>query len=389
MKRKLPEEIQATPEKPKAELCFSSVYYNVTDTACERRTYSTTQASTKVLTTNGQSIDVSIHLDTCGSRNLASKHLLQNIKKVEDYGHNQIYMVTVNGNSPAYTRMGELHFTDLDNNPIVTLCYVQDQPIHGIDNFVLISNNTLDAIQTDINYHSSMCAHVGIMPLKRLVSQPYHYSDKVKHARLNNSDAILHLKESDQVTDKQSTTVSDGNAAMLAVEETESKAKGEETPSTCQCACQPRLAEQLLEVDFLRITGRRMRKSRKGRANPKKDKNRLKVSRYTCFMSEVQLQGLLDRTKPSKGDEEAMDMTTIDGIRVSKYSIKAIKVGVKVSAQMRKEFEQFNSEHVGEDSVFPTKNGAPKILEQFKDKPYTLELRDEFTTVLNPNHCPL
>jgi hypothetical protein len=68
-----------------------------------------------------------------------------------------------------------------------------------------------------------------------------------------------------------------------------------------------------------------MRKSRKNRNNPKKDKNRLKVSRYTCFMSEVQLQGLLDRTKPSQGDEEAMDMTTINGIRVRKYSIKAIK----------------------------------------------------------------
>ncbi len=53
MKRKLPEELQATPEKLKAELCFSSVYYNVTDTAHERRTYSTTQASTIVLATNG------------------------------------------------------------------------------------------------------------------------------------------------------------------------------------------------------------------------------------------------------------------------------------------------------------------------------------------------
>ncbi len=51
---------------------------------------------------------------------------------------------------------------------------------------------------------------------------------------------------------------------------------------------------------------------------------------------------------------------------------------------MRAEFEKFNAEHVGEDSVFPTKNGAPKILEQFKDKPYTLELRDEFTTGNKP-----
>ncbi len=74
-----------------------------------------------------------------------------------------------------------------------------------------------------------------------------------------------------------------------------------------------------------------------------------------------------------------MDMATIDGVRVCKYSIKAIKIGKKVSAQMRTELEQFNSEHVGEGSVFPTKKGAPKILQQFKDNPYTLELRDEFT----------
>ncbi len=145
------------PEEPKAVLCFSSVYYNVTD-ANERRTYSTAQSSTTVLAANGHSIDVNIHQDTCGSRNLASEHLLHNIKKAEDYGHNQIYMVTVNGSSPSYNRMGEL--------PIITLCYVQTQPIKGIDNSVLISNNTLVAIQTDLNYHSSICAHVGIVPLK-------------------------------------------------------------------------------------------------------------------------------------------------------------------------------------------------------------------------------
>ena len=202
-------------------------------------------------------------------------------------------MVTVNGNSPAYTRMGELHFIDEDKNPIITLCYVQAQPIKGIDNFVLISNSTLVAIQTDLNYHSSMCEHVGILPLRRLVSQPYHYSDKVKHFWLNDSDTILHIKESDKVTEKQSIPVPDGEEAMLTVEETESKMKGVGTPDTCQCACQPRLAEQLHQVDFLRITGRRMRKSRKNRNNPKKDKNRLKVSGYTCVMSEVQLQGLL------------------------------------------------------------------------------------------------
>jgi hypothetical protein len=83
LRRKLPEEVQATPEEPKAVLCFSSVFYDITDTN-ERRTYRTTQSSTTVLAANGQSIDVNIHLDTCSSQNLASEHLLQNIKKAED-----------------------------------------------------------------------------------------------------------------------------------------------------------------------------------------------------------------------------------------------------------------------------------------------------------------
>jgi hypothetical protein len=104
-------------------------------------------------------------------------------------------------------------------------------------------------------------------------------------------------------------------------------------------------------------------------------------------MSEVQLQGLLDRTKPSQGDEEAMDMTTINGIRVGKYSIKAIKVGEKVSAQMREEFDQFNSEHVGKYSVFPTKNGAPKIWSNLRINLIPSNFVMNLPRVLNPNHC--
>ncbi len=81
-------------------------------------------------------------------------------------------------------------------------------------------------------------------------------------------------------------------------------------------------------------------------------------------------------------------MTTIDGDPVSKYSIKAIRISKKISAQAREEFKWFNTEHVGEDSVLPTKNSAPKILEQFKYKHYTLEFHDEFTTGNNPKLLP-
>ena len=72
-------------------------------------------------------------------------------------------------------------------------------------------------------------------------------------------------------------------------------------------------------------------------------------------------------------------MTTIDGVRVSNYSIRAIKIGNKASAQMREESKWFNAEHVGRQCP-PNKEYTPKNLEQFKDKPNTLEFRDEFTT---------
>ena len=59
------------------------------------------------------------------------------------------------------------------------------------------------------------------------------------------------------------------------------------------CTCLPRLAPQLHEVGFLRITGRRLRKPTEGRRNPKKDIQKLKGTKFTCFMSEIQLQQLL------------------------------------------------------------------------------------------------
>jgi hypothetical protein len=140
------------------------------------------------------------------------------------------------------------------------------------------------------------------------------------------------------------------------------------------------ITEELTEVEVTRITGRRLRKPPIGRKNPKKDKQRLKIFRQVCFMSEIQLQSLLDRTEPIDGEVQGMDMTEVNGERISKYDIKALKVGSKVSKSMREESNKFNSNYIGADSVFLVKNGAPRILTQFKDNPYTLELQDQYTT---------
>ncbi len=47
-------------------------------------------------------------------------------------------------------------------------------------------------------------------------------------------------------------------------------------------------------------------------------------------MPEIALQGLLDRTNAGEQDEEVMDMTVINGVRMSKYDIRALKVGLHI-----------------------------------------------------------
>ena len=299
-------------------------------------------------------------VDTGGAVSIASRHLLSNIKPAKKRGNPSCQMVTVNGLTPPYTHQGELHFTDEAGLPIVILCYAQHGPVLGHKDFVLIANSTVVAMECDINYHAKASGSVGAVPLKRTSSEPYHYSDSIKKVQPKRKRA----------------------EPQIAIDQQHTNAIGE------SCTCLPRLAPQLQEVDFLRITGRKLRKPPKGRLNPKKDKQKLKVTKFTCFMSEIQLQQLLQRTSANSEDEEAMDMTVKDGIKMSKFDIRAIKIGSKVSVVMKTDLLNFNKKYVGKDSVFPEKNGAPRILEQFKDNPYSLELRDEYTTGSKPKKLP-
>jgi hypothetical protein len=133
------------------------------------------RAMIKVQAPDQQTTLVKANADTGGSKNLASSHLLQNVRKAEDYGGKPIYMVTIQGDSPAYTHQGELHFSDEKGNPIILLCYVQEKPIPGHEDFVLISNNTLVDMNADINFHARASKEVGVLPLRRTVDEPFHY----------------------------------------------------------------------------------------------------------------------------------------------------------------------------------------------------------------------
>ncbi len=194
------------------------------------------------------------------------------------------------------------------------------------DTFILLSNNTIVDSNIEINYHAKTSKEVGAVPLKRLKSSPYHHMDT--------------YSANESTDDSSSFKDNAFDVSQLAMH-----------------AALDAKAQHLQQH-----TGKRLRNNAKAR---RKRNTALTTGSWLssewdpAFMSEIALQGLLDRTKADEQDEEAMDMTVINGMRMSKYDIRALKVGQNVPAQMRNDLAEFNKNFAGEGSVFPIKNGAP------------------------------
>ena len=107
-----------------------------------------------------------------------------------------------------------------------------------------------------------------------------------------------------------------------------------------------------------------------------------------CLMTEVQLQSLLEKQgDPDTGFNPDI-MTTPNGEKISKFDLRACTIGKDVSEDIRHLFFIFSRRYVGNDSVFPTESGAPRVLTAFKNRPYRFELRDEYVKGPKPKPLP-
>ncbi len=97
------------------------------------------------------------------------------------------------------------------------------------------------------------------------------------------------------------------------------------------------------------------------------------------LMTEIQLKSIVDRMGADPDTKTDGDETTVkDGIRISKFSKEAMEIGEDVKESMKETILGIFNKNVGDDSVFPTKNGSPKILTKFRDHPYSYELLPEY-----------
>jgi hypothetical protein len=61
-----------------------------------------------------------------------------------------------------------------------------------------------------------------------------------------------------------------------------------------------------------------------------------------------------------------------------------VTYGKEVSSTLKESVKRYLQQFLGSERVFPTQNGAPRIMTEFLNKPYRFELRDEYTKGPNP-----
>jgi hypothetical protein len=76
-------------------------------------------------------------------------------------------------------------------------------------------------------------------------------------------------------------------------------------------------------------------------------------------MTELQLQAIVNQQGIEGTGESNLDMTVVS---VSKWHLDSVTYGVEVSDTLKESVKKYLPQFVGSERVFPTQNGAPRIM---------------------------
>jgi hypothetical protein len=98
------------------------------------------------------------------------------------------------------------------------------------------------------------------------------------------------------------------------------------------------------------------------------------------FMTEIQLKNIVERLQREEKDTKTDGDETMvkNGVTISKFSFEALGLGPDVDEHIKSKIHARFMQWAGDDSVFPTRNGSPKILTKFREQPYSYELLPEY-----------
>ena len=93
---------------------------------------------------------------------------------------------------------------------------------------------------------------------------------------------------------------------------------------------------------------------------------------HESYMSEIQLRRIVDKMANESADQgtDGDEVMQKGGENISKFSKEALEIGAAVDEIILEKVRKVFDLNKRDDAVFRTKNGAPKIMTKFKDKPY-------------------
>ena len=337
-------------------------------------------------------------LDTCGAFNIITRGELHDIKPAAKYNMRPMRMKCLETTTGWYKDVGISYAKDEKGITRKRLAYAYDGEKNKNKPFYLIAMTTLVDERIDLQYHMRMALQGTTAMLRRMPKlEPFKYNKPRSYLAIPATESTCLLQQ--EVTAQ----FSDMSIDNLTKEDLDTN----EPVQSYECRCTPRVVESMSSDDYQHMVSEVHGVTD---SNPQYEKDALDWDNYIkavyptyapleeidnysseiykCYMTEVQLQAIVNQQGIEATGASNLDMTTVDGKRVSKWSLDAIEYGKDLDDQWKNKVKKFLSTYVGQDSVFPTKNGAPRILTEFKDKPYKYELRDEYTKGPNPKPLP-
>jgi len=350
-------------------------------------------------------------LDTGGSVSLSHSSFLRDIKDCKEYGVPKIKLSGIGGATPTLNKAGLLHVQREDKSIVKYIMYVFDTKVGSTEKMLLFSLKAIRQSDMHIVHHMDKSLLGQTAPLRFMVAPPQAKCKRKRasvYSAKTNSQIFLmlqekikrgktpprmyvkaskifkkHLKEAKENKELENAHSNRLGVELFSIGEVEghhllmldSTAQDEDTYRIEDAE------ESQACFNFVPVSSRRRHsvlapiltyETLKGLPENLQDQESL--------MTEIQLRRIVDRVALNKSEAVTDGDETMvkDGVTISKFSKESIHLGDSVLEKFKEVIFSTYDKCVGQDGVFPTKNGAPKIMTKFINNPYSYELLDEY-----------
>jgi hypothetical protein len=298
-------------------------------------------------------MDATAKLDTCAAVSLSHRQYLRDIRHANRHGRQPIRLRGIGGkDNDVLDKIGKLRVRKQDGNIITILCYVFDKSLAGIEHLCLIGMSDIHKHSVDILHHIGNNLQGKTSPLRTIANY---------HGKAATAVTDIFAFDAEPSISQPQTSVRDlRNDLQNAVSDRLVTDMYPDTPNVGDPAY------PLSSVFLVHDT----------------DLHSHVHDEYIC-MTEIQLQHIVNRlAQDNKHDEntDGQESMVKNGRTISKFCREAMYLGEDTGPEYTSLMHSTFDKYSGDDMVFPTRNGCPKILTLYKDKPYSYELLPEYAS---------